>query len=331
MKSLRNVLLGEVAAGVLLIQLPLAAQVTPDHKGIDPGQIKLEIDPAKLMKPDVKWQVYTLASQQVSAASFQALLGEFLGADAARGKINPINDRLTYVSPNDASVYCTQDINTGNLSLKKSLAAYFGNNTPNLPDSQTAERVARESLQRHKLAPKNPGEMKMIHAGGMRMTSTQDGRGGPTIDKLRTINFGRKLDGVAVQGSGSKIVVNLGDRGDVVSLNRRWREVANARAVQREEFKDPQQIGDEIRRFLATQWNEAREIGVRRVALVYYDGDGKFIQPAWMFEATILEGDTKLEYIGAIPALKKPPENIGPASLPPEAKSLLKGPKDRID
>jgi hypothetical protein len=135
------------------------------------------------------------------------------------------------------------------------------------------------------------------------------------------------LDEIPVQGSGSKIVVRIGDRGDIVALTRRWREVARARPVKAEELKDPRQVDEELRRLLATEWSEAREIVVRQGALVYYDGDGKFIQPAYMFETTVVEGENKYPYITALAALKQPPESIGPAKMPPEARSLLKEPK----
>ena len=75
------------------------------------------------------------------------------------------------------------------------------------------------------------------------------------------------------------------------------------------------------------EWSGANEIVVNRAALVYYDGDGKFIQPAYMFEATIVEGETKYQYLGAIAALKQSPERIGPGELPPAARSMLKEPK----
>lgn len=300
-----------------------------ERKVIDPKQIKFDIDVAALAKPDVKWQVYTLATPQVTPAAFQSLIGQFLGRDAGQGKVNTVDDRLTYVGPTDASIYGSQAKATGNLTLKKSLSAYLGEKTPQLPDGPAAEKMALEFLQKYKLAPKNNAEVKMIHSGGLRMASVKEGKSGPIIDKLRTITFGRQLDRIAVQGSGSKIVVSLGDRGDVVALNRRWREVAQARPVKATELKDPRQIDEEIRRLLATEWNEANEIAVRRGALVYYDGDGKFIQPAYMFEATVVEGENKYPYITALPALKQPPEDIGPGKMPPEARSMLKEPKPK--
>jgi hypothetical protein len=320
-------LVGLLLSCAFLIHQPLFGQLPAERKVIDPKQIKFDIDVAALVKPDVKWQVYTLAAPQVTAAGFQSQLGQFLGQDASRGKVNTVDDRLVYVGPTDASVYCSQDKATGNLSLKKSLGAYLGEKTPQLPDAGAAEKMALESLQKYKLAPKNNNEIKMIHSGGLRMTSVKEGKGGSIIDKLRTITFGRRLDEIPVQGSGSKIVVRIGDRGDIVALTRRWREVARARPVKAEELKDPRQVDEELRRLLATEWSEAREIVVRQGALVYYDGDGKFIQPAYMFETTVVEGENKYPYITALPALKQPPESIGPAKMPPEARSLLKEPK----
>ena len=44
-------------------------------------------------------------------------------------------------------------------------------------------------------------------------------------DKLRTVHFGRQIDGIDVGGPGSKITVQLGANGELVSVNRRWVEV----------------------------------------------------------------------------------------------------------
>jgi hypothetical protein len=327
MNSSRDWFTGVLLSSALLINQPLPGQPAVQRSVIDPKQIRFDIDVATVAKPDVKWQVYTLATPRVTPAAFQLLLSQFLGQDAIKGKVNTVDDRLTYVGPTDASIYCSQDTATGNLALKKSLSPYLGEKTPQLPDAPAAEKMALEFLQKYKLAPKNNTEVKMIHSGGLRMSLVNEGKSGPIIDKLRTITFGRQLDGIVVQGSGSKIVVSVGDRGDVIALNRRWREVAQARPVRAGELKDPRQIEEELRRLLATEWSEAKEILVRRGALVYYDGDGKFIQPAYMFEATVVEGENKYAYITALPALKQPPEGIGPAKMPPEARSLLKEPK----
>lgn len=298
-----------------------------DGKRMDPQRVALTADLATLSKRDVPWRVYTLATPRVSPAAFGALVGQLLGQQPFKGKVGVLDDRLQYRDPKDASLYCTQDRASGRLSLTKSLKEYLGEQVPELPEPEAAQRIATEFLRKSRLAPKNDAELKTIHAGGLRMTSVKEGKGGPIIDKLRTVVFGRLLDGVPVHGSGSKIVVHVGNHGDVVGIDRRWREVAAARTVGREEWKDPRQTGEEIRKLLATEWNEAKEIAVSRVEALYYDRDGRYIQPAYVFEATITEGDSRYQYLGAIPALKRAPERIGPAAIPPEARQLLLRPK----
>src|SRR2546422_7950967 len=210
---------------LLLVSVPLVASsyrtAVAAGTHIDAQHVTLGVDPAALSKRDVRWRVYTLATPRVSPATFGTAVGQFLGTGPLKGKVSVLEDRLQYRGPKDASLYCTQDRTSGRLSLKRSLEDYFGDKVPDLPDPEAAKRLAVEFLSKSKLAPRNDAELRMIHSGGLRRTSVADGRGGPVGDKLRAIVFGRTLDGVAVQGSGSKIVVHVGNRGEIVGVDRR--------------------------------------------------------------------------------------------------------------
>ena len=70
--------------------------------------------------------------------------------------------------------------------------------------------------------PKSQKELHLLHSGGLRADSP-NGQG--VIDKMLTLTYGRYLDGVPVIGSGSKIVVHVGDQGEVTGLIHKWREI----------------------------------------------------------------------------------------------------------
>jgi hypothetical protein len=305
---------------------PVSTQI--QLKQLAPEQIKLNVNLSTLLKPNARWRVYQLAPAEVNTAKFQSTTGRLLGTQQLRGKVAESERRLQYADPQDASMFSTQDKQTGHLSFQKSLAKYLGESIPKLPDAKSAENMAMEFLRKNDFAPKNQAELKMVHAGGVRMTSMKNGRGGPVIDKLRTFSYARMLEGIPVQGGGSKIVVHVGDGGEIVGMNRRWREVTQVRTVEPAELKDPKQAEKEMREFLSREFGQESpqlEISISKVELLYYDGgDGKFIQPAYMYEAIISGGGNRYQYFGAISALKQPPEQIGPGQIPPEAQSLIK-------
>src|SRR5204863_7275642 len=131
-----------------------------------------------------------------------------------------------YVSKDDVTETFENDLNTGNFTFNRSMRQYLGDNAPQLPGKDEAVRLAEEFLNKNGLMARNRNELTLVHFGGLRASSVIDGKtAGPIIDKLVTVTYGRKIDDLPVVGPGSKVVVNLGNKGEVMGAIYRWREL----------------------------------------------------------------------------------------------------------
>ena len=275
-----------------------------------------------------KWNFYALETPRVNGDDFQKIIQRTLPG-GMQGKMGEGTEELTFADPKDPSSFFMQDRKTGNLSYTGSMAKYFGETKPDLPDPRKAQDLAMSYLKETGLMPANPSDLRLIHTGGMRMTEANSGKGGPVIDKSRTLTYGRLLDGEKVLGTGSKIVVHIGDKGEVIGLDRKWREVGKAQPIAASEVKSQREAQAEISRLLSSEWGKDAKISLNDVSVNYYDGDGGYIQPAYFFKATIQTVDGSAPYFGAVPLMRKPPEAIGPEALSAEAKRLIQqSPRD---
>jgi hypothetical protein len=103
--------------------------------------------------------------------------------------------------------------------------------TPSLPGRALAVPVALMHLQLLDLLPAETGELFVQHVGGMRQNKVMEDGSTGYYDKLVTVHFGRKIDGIEVSGPGSKIVVHLGAYGELAGLNRRWVETKGCKRL----------------------------------------------------------------------------------------------------
>ena len=292
------------------------------------GDKPVLIKPGALQPLRPQWNFYALETPRVNGDEFQKIIQRTLPG-GMQGKMAQGEEELTFADPKDPSAFFMQDKATGNLSYTGSMAKYFGDTKPDLPDPRKAEDLAISYLKETNLMPANPADLRLIHVGGMRMSESKDGKNGPVVDKSRTLTYGRLLNGQKVLGTGSKIVVHIGDRGEVIGLDRKWREVGKAQAIPATEVKSQREAQAEITRFLANEWGKEAKVSLKEVSVNYYDGDGGFIQPAYFFKATIQTVDGSAPYFGAIPLMRKPPEAIGPAAISAEARRLIqKSPRE---
>jgi hypothetical protein len=63
---------------------------------------------------------------------------------------------------------------------------------------------------------------KLLHVGGLASQAFRDGEPGPIVEKLMTLHFGRSINGIPVQGPGSKIIIDIGDGGEIVNFAKKW-------------------------------------------------------------------------------------------------------------
>jgi hypothetical protein len=135
--------------------------------------------------------------------------------------------RLAWVNKDDPSSFITQDSNSGALLFQNQLRRYSGLTKVQLPTQELAMSKATQFIESVGLMPldfKTNG--KLLHAGGLYAQDFNDGVAGEKSQKLVILNYGRELNGVAVQGPGSKMVVQLGDQGQIVSFTKAWNAVS---------------------------------------------------------------------------------------------------------
>jgi hypothetical protein len=277
--------------------------------------------------------VYTFESPAViKPADSKKLIEKFLGTRDVGDLYKSDENTVYFVSKEDVSETFEQDLNNGNFTYNKSMKKYTGNYVPQLPSKEEAIRLSEDFLSKNALSPRNSNELKMVHFGGLRASSVIDGKkAGPVIDELATVNFGRVIDNIPVIGPGSKIVVNLGDKGEVIGLIHRWRELsaASKKEVQPEEMISQQEAEEMAKRQIMAEYGKSASYKILGSNRAYYDNNGKILQPVYMFETTIsIESKDQrikpFDYLCVIPMLKNSPEPLNLTAVDPKAKGLIK-------
>lgn len=211
----------------------------------------------------------------------------------------------------DPSIHFTVDAKRGLVSFNRGMQQYHGAFRPTLPSAKEAASLSMKFLRESKMMPKNADQLKLIHNGGLRAAYLENGKKSVTIDKLRTLTYGRVIDGIPVTGEGSKIVVNVGHKGSIVSVIHKWKSTTGkSRIVSPKEMKSAAAAKEEIQKLIAKEFSGKAQI--RKIQQIYYNGNGKFIQPVYAFEAVIRVAGVKkpAPYYGMIPALYKAPEAV---------------------
>jgi hypothetical protein len=234
---------------------------------------------------------------------------------------------VRYVSARDPNTTFEHNVTTGDVSFNRNFGRYLGNFVPKLPGTDEALRYANAFLEQNKLLPANPEELKVAHVGGLRTTSIlSTGRAGAVVDKLVTITYSRELNGVPVIGAGSKLVVNIGDSGEVIGVTRRWRELDKPVRLSSSEILSEKEALELSNRQILSEFGEKSRVEVLQTQVAYFDNNGETLQPVFAFQTKIQLADQKLppvEYISVIPAMRKPIENLNLTQVDPTAYKMI--------
>jgi len=149
----------------------------------------------------------------------------------------------------------------------------------------------------------------------------------------------RYVSGFRVYGRGSHAVVSLGNDGSIVGALRRWRTASPGERIRTrisaEEVRE--HIERQLRPAIASRGTSAT---VDKIAVAYYDGNAKYLQPVYYFEATVkprAEHASSIKIAGYIPIAKllepipdlaAPP--TGPKPEKPKQTSLASPPTNTI-
>ena len=288
-----------------------------------------QINPSNVIVRAEKVFTYSFeAPKELSVASAGRIAAQVM--DAGNVPLAVTNQRIAcYSSPEDASVYFEQDLSTGNISFTKSMRKYYGDVVPKLPSHEEGDKIAREYLKKFNLLPLNEAEIQLVHKGGLRSSSIIDGKqGGPVIDKMITLSYGRVLDGVPVVGPGSKMVVNIGNAGEVTGVIKRWREVnlSTKAQLKPEQIVSQTEAESELRKIIATEFGREATYEVKSSGKAYYDGNGKTLQPVFIFDTKVSLGKSHVEpfnYLALVNIQRNPIESVRPV-IDERAKASLK-------
>lgn len=270
--------------------------------------------------------VYELnPSVAVKANNFPALVRKFAGKGFQALKQTRDGGAIRFTS-NDPSEFYEVNEAEGRFSFSKNLSRYMGNFKPSLPEPKAAQEIAKQFLTENKLMAENTAEMQLIHSGGLR----SDDENGSVIDKMITLTYGRVIDGVPVIGKGSKIVVNVGDKGEVEGVIRNWKAYLSKRELKPAEIKTEAEMHREFEAMVIQQFGKNAKSEVKRSYMVYFDNTGKYLQPVMAYETTIIlkeaSGQTKeLPYLGIIEAMQNPMEKLNLTGVDPAGLRIING------
>ena len=125
--------------------------------------------------------------------------------------------------PMVTSDFCDADLLICGLyrSMVKMVHAEFSMDASEL---MTAPQMAARLLKDLGVMPGRVGEMVLEHVGGLDMGVHRTDGTTELFKKLVTVRFSRQLDGLPVEGPGSRIIVRMGSGGELAGLIRRWNE-----------------------------------------------------------------------------------------------------------
>jgi len=206
---------------------------------------------------------------------------------------------------------------------------YYGDVQPKLPSPREAEKVALTFLRQNRLLPEKQDELKLVHSGGLRAQNVIGGRrAGPVINKMITLTYGREIDSLPVIGPGSKLIVNVGNQGEIVSLVKRWRELdpASKTEAKPEEIISKEEAQKKLAENMVKNFGKDSRYEVISTQKAYYDGDGRTLQPVYVFETKVTLPDKSAEpfqYVSLVNILKNPAESVE-VKIDPEALRAIK-------
>lgn len=268
--------------------------------------------------------------QRVAPATLdtsKSYMKQFLVSEPTDRLVIPESNIVRYVSDKDVNTTFEHNILTGDISFSRNFSRYLGSFVPKLPVGDSAAKVATAFLEQNRLLPANPAELKVAHIGGLRTNAIlSTGKPGPVIDKLATVTFARELNGVPVIGAGSKMVVNIGDGGEIIGVTRRWRELDKPTSLLSTDLLTETEATDLAKRQILSEFGAKSRFEILQTQIAYFDNNGTSIQPVFAFQTKIQLADNTLppvEYVAVIQAMRKPIENLNLTQVDPAALKLI--------
>jgi hypothetical protein len=127
------------------------------------------------------------------------------------------------------------------------------------------------------------------------------------------------IDGVPVSGNGSRIIVNVGEKGEVLGVSKNWKEynTTKKQKVEKTNLKSQTEAETEFGKLVNFNFGKGVSPKVKSIQKMYFDGGDNVIQPAYFFETIVTVTDekgkkTEQPFLGVVSMLKNSPEAINP-------------------
>jgi len=283
----RKLVLVAIVLCTLFLVSPALNMTSSQHS--IPSNVVLETE---LPKAPSKMAVYRVTQPRASLMSIGGV-AEKLGVGG------------TPVETEDAFIFESRGTSISLVAFKSSDSFIYGDFSkwgqesyrPALPRAENAVGIARTFLEKNGLLPKNA---EFTRTGGM-STQVFDGKSRRVISSYQNdveVVFSMKIDGYWIEGM--EIEIALGDKGEIIGIDRSWREFTLDRTAP---IVDPlEAVGR-----LAIMLDGAKEIVVSKVYIAYYSLPStepqEFIEPFYIFEGTESGVKVSLPFIKLIPAL----------------------------
>jgi hypothetical protein len=283
--------------------------------------------------------VYTFEkTASITTDNSRQMIADYLGIKNIHDLTVSKDENIAYfVADEDVNTTFEQDLNNGNFAFSKLTNSYLMKMVPTLPSKAEAMKIAENFMKSKSIAPRNGSEIRLVHFGGLRSQSVLNAKqAGPIVDKLLTLTYGRIIDSLPVIGSGSKIIINIGDKGEILGITKHWRELnrSEKKEVRPEEMISVKEAEEMARKQIMTEFGQNVSFEIINSQKSYYDGNGKILQPVWAFNTQINLNDKNLKtvrYLCIIPMLKNSPEPLKLTTIDPYAKEMIKETKVRTD
>lgn len=319
-----------------LAALMLGASFLAQSAAAQPAPIRFA---AEVPTAPAKMQVYNLAPSRAPLV--------FLNEKLTASKLPPLQlEKGVYVSragagrdPRDR-LRAFVDPKSGDTTFTPNLAELVSASAKQAPlPVDRVMVVARTALADARFMPKDATQLRVadpisLMGGATAHTATTAAPARTEPRQMMTmVPAVRYVGAFRVYGRGSHALVTVGDNGAIVGALRRWRTATPGQSIVAS--VPAQQVQTEIQRQLRPQLGvHGATAVVDKISVAYYDGNQKYLQPIYYFEATVHStekgiGDTKvagfvpigkalepipdlaLKPSGASPAAPKPPTGAG--------------------
>lgn len=301
-------------------------------KGLELGPIAGSGVIGRVGNTDLAGKVGVYRFAPTSQADPRALMDRFMNGSEMAIVHRSEQGVVFFASPKDENDSFEQNLATGDIRFRRNMSRYLGDFAPKLPSGEEAQQIALRFLKENDLLPRDPGQLNLAHTGGLRATSVLDGdKPGPIIDKLVTLSYSRVIDGLPVLGPGSKMVLDIGEGGEVVGLVRHWREIEpmNRKGIGAEEIISPREAAARSAAQIREQFGEKSFIKIVSSGQAYFDNNGGILQPVYYYQTQITLPDQRrfdrpLEYVSVVPMLRSSPEPLELTAVDPKAREMIR-------